>query len=549
MRRFARSRWFPVALFAGVVAYVLVVGMETSVYDDALFFKRFARNFSNHGVFAWNAEEGPVHGNTSQLFQGLATGVAALAGDWYLLATKTLSAVLLVCAFALLVRLVRRRGGNPGILLFGLATPIVLGVVHTGMETALVLFVLALVHRFVPLDPARRFEPFRAAGLTTLVYLARPDAVLLPALSTLFGQARGRPRAAALYAVALGLGLGAFLLAFHVYYGSALPLAAYWKTLAFERYDPSFVAAGEIWKRRYLLTFGLFAAPLVWVAVAARAGKSRPLLVAVAGFVAYHALMTNEVMGYRARFYVPALVPLAVAAAFAWPKFRVRSSRIARRVFAVAWAALALVAFRLELLDTGASPVHSALPLGSIAAWLAGVGIAIAAPERLRGTGAWLVGALLVACGVSWLPPRVPRALADRGFVERAAQGVTTVRGLFDVEACLPSNIHVYHSEIGVPGVVLPAARITDLAGLMSNELTFERPRLDALCRRDRPEVLFLPHRVYAAANRELMQGECLRGYTRVVDASSSPLYVRSDLVAPFLACARTIWPFTTLRR
>src|SRR5690606_40409881 len=130
MRRFARSRWFPVALFAGVVAYVLVVGMETSVYDDALFFKRFARNFSNHGVFAWNAEEGPVHGNTSQLFQGLATGVAALAGGWYLLATKTLLARLLLCAFALLVLPIPRRGGHPAILLVGLPAPTVLGPVR-----------------------------------------------------------------------------------------------------------------------------------------------------------------------------------------------------------------------------------------------------------------------------------------------------------------------------------------------------------------------------------------------------------------------------------
>ncbi|HVR18457.1 MAG TPA: hypothetical protein VMS65_02130, partial [Polyangiaceae bacterium] len=107
-----------------------------------------------------------------------------------------------------------------------------------------------------------------------------------------------------------------------------------------------------------------------------------------------------------------------------------------------------------------------------------------------------------------------------------------------------PNVSTLYHSEIGVPGLVLPHARIVDLAGLMSRSIALDRPRFDAYCSRDRPEVVFLPHRNYAEQNREIAASACLRGYTRVIGRSSSPLYVRNDLAAAFDGCARDVARF-----
>ena len=56
----------------------------------------------------------------------------------------------------------------------------------------------------------------------------------------------------------------------------------------------------------------------------------------------------------------------------------------------------------------------------------------------------------------------------------------------------------------------------------------------DALCLAQKPELLFLPHRNYARLNQLLTEGRCIEGYTRVVEKSSSPLYVRRDLLEQY---------------
>jgi hypothetical protein len=159
-------------------------------------------------------------------------------------------------------------------------------------------------------------------------------------------------------------------------------------------------------------------------------------------------------------------------------------------------------------------------------------------------SGASAAFALFVLGTMAALPPRLGRMLNDRQFVEKSSAEVTTTRGIFDVERCLPKTSTIYHSEIGVPGLVLPEARIVDLAGLMSRSIALERSRFDAYCARDRPAVVFLPHRNYAEQNREIVASACLRGYARVIGRSSSPLYVRNDLVNDFERCARDVARF-----
>jgi hypothetical protein len=77
------------------------------------------------------------------------------------------------------------------------------------------------------------------------------------------------------------------------------------------------------------------------------------------------------------------------------------------------------------------------------------------------------------------------------------------------------------------------------LAGLLSPDWLFRRVSFDSACRSDRPEGLFLPHRVYGALNREIQRGQCIKGYVRVIEQSSSPLYVRADLYPRYAACGR----------
>ncbi|HTU60770.1 MAG TPA: hypothetical protein VMF89_20100, partial [Polyangiales bacterium] len=67
----------------------------------------------------------------------------------------------------------------------------------------------------------------------------------------------------------------------------------------------------------------------------------------------------------------------------------------------------------------------------------------------------------------------------------------------------------------------------------------FRRVTFDSACQRDRPEGLFLPHRVYVGLNEEIQRSACIKDYVRVVEESSSPLYVRKDLYPRYAACDR----------
>lgn len=62
----------------------------------------------------------------------------------------------------------------------------------------------------------------------------------------------------------------------------------------------------------------------------------------------------------------------------------------------------------------------------------------------------------------------------------------------------------------------------------------------EALCRRERPELIFRPHWTQQHLNEALSQSRCLAAeYVAVttLQASSCPLYVRNDLVEAFRAC------------
>src|SRR5688572_31936399 len=102
------AHWFLMAGLALDYGYLLARDLDATPYDDAYFFKRFALNFLEHGTFAWNSADGPVHGLTSQLFQCLSVVSTALAREHFVIASKVLLTACLVAAAWVFADLVKR---------------------------------------------------------------------------------------------------------------------------------------------------------------------------------------------------------------------------------------------------------------------------------------------------------------------------------------------------------------------------------------------------------------------------------------------------------
>ena len=96
-----------------------------------------------------------------------------------------------------------------------------------------------------------------------------------------------------------------------------------------------------------------------------------------------------------------------------------------------------------------------------------------------RPQAALLVTILFVAGTCAGLPSRCAKPTTDDEYVLQAAREVTTTRGIYDLRRCLPKLHQVYHSEIGVPGLIFPTARVVDLGGLMSKEVMLDRLPFD----------------------------------------------------------------------
>ncbi len=534
-----------VSVLAFAFAYVLVRSLDAVPYDDGYFFKRFALNALRHRSFAWNVADGPVNGLTSQLLGAFAVGVTLLAPSHYVVATKLLLALCLGATAWLFVplagRIARRADVAAGVTLLALGNPLVMQTIHTGMETALALLALTASLRVVLERDARARYALEAALATALVYLCRPDAALIPAVTFLFMNLEERRRLA-VYVLALGVSLGVVLGAFKLFYGTAFPLSFYAKTYGLGLYDEALRKLDLEEKLLHVATFAAFVAPLALLSRPRENARTRGLFMASAVFVLYHFFATTEIMGYRSRFYVPAFIPIALAAAFG-AQGALTTPRSWRALGLSLWAMAIVAAYVAGVVSTTRS-----LPLERVGwmAYLAHFSIAgwlwfsdeVAEAGRPALFGAYLLFALgLIGAQL----PRWGPILADRRFLEKSSRVVTTTRGIFDVERCLPNTKTLYHSEIGVPALVLPDARVVDLVGLMSKDIALERPSFDTYCRRERPEVIFLPHKNYAALNEEIGASACLRDYTRMVRQSSSPLHVRNDLAPAFRRCARDV--------
>ncbi len=479
------------AILGIVITSALVTRAGLPMYDDALFFRRYAINYLHHGAWAWNVEDGPIHGNTSQLWQAIVLGIAWLAEEWTILVGRLF---LGGCLLASGWMFCRAFPNAQRVVVLGLVSPIALATMVSGMETATTI-VLGTALLTVP----------RGAGLfTVLLYLARPDTLLLSGFTLLL-------RKQWTHMLFAGIGLLTCLTVFYLGYGSALPLSFAMKTGQSGLYDDHFLALSEIAGQRHLLLFLIVTAPFIWLGRAAKA------LVPALVFIGFHAFGSIDVMGMHGRFYAPCLPWIVAAAAERW------SDRNASPLsWWFPWAALVFVAVRY-----GWIPGESGWAIGQISTWSYAAYVCATGLVFWRG---W--GLLLVVIGLVISQPKVTTTdLSDDGAVAGLRDMVSSWRGLKKAHTCLGSDLHVYHSEIGVPGHYF--SRITDLGGLMNTE-THAGTRFEEMCLRDQPDLLFLPHRNYRNLNKEILQGNCIKQYKRVVKRSSSPLYVRKDLLPQY---------------
>jgi hypothetical protein len=523
----------PALGYAALVALFTFATLGHEPYDDAYFFKRFALNALDHGVLAWNVADGPVYGVTSQLFQALALAVAALTRDHWMLAMRLLLAALLVTAFAILLATTRRfdRGVAAAV---AFCSPVALHSATSGMETALCFALLAGLLWLLLDERGRNRHWGWAPLLVFLIWLTRPDATLLalPPLIFVRWSERGRPplRELALVGAAIGFSLGVFKL----YYGTALPLPFYAKQLLLSPYDAHFLELSAQVQRLRFGGFLLVALPLALVALLRRDRTNLALLGAVLVFEAYHLATTIEVMGMHGRFYAPALPLLALAAARGADALSPRSALLFAAIYGGTFAALATASW-LPTARSGLDGVHLAYHgVSALGALL------LFGPLFMPRLAHWRSPALMAALAAAIViadPPRWRAPPSDAEYLDLHVSRFTVYRGIHALRHCFGDAITVYHSEIGVPGLFFAGGKVVDQAGLMSKEWLFRRQSFDVLCAADRPEAIFLPHKNYRDLNAEIGRGSCIRGYRRVVEESSSPLYVRADLTARYADC------------
>jgi len=529
-------------------AYALLVGAATlralarPLWDDALFFQRVGFNIVHSGVAAWNVEDGPVHGNTSQLLQLMAAGVVALGPGHYHLGVRLLLAACLYASFCLALSRERRAGS---LVFCAFCAPPLLLLLESGMETLLACACVCLALWVAERARAGRFasEARELSALVAsqlLVYLARPDLLLLSGLATL-PLAKERARYAR-FVLALGVALGLTWLALHAYYGSALPLPFHVKNRWLTHYDAEYQSLDRAGALRQLGTWLLLAAPLVYIALHRPVPRVLLPLGAALALIVYHELCTLQIMGYHARFYLPALFPVLWAARLAWPSFA-RASGYLRRVLPLllGWLFLGGLALVAQLLERrGLDNPASWISAGQYATFLVPSVCWLSAPLW---RASWQRRAPFAVAGAALLlgiPSYAvwPRTLDDAQLLRETAR---VWPGLLEVQRCIGEPTHIYQTEIGLPGALFLRSRVTDLSGLMNAEIAQQRTDVEALCLRDPPQVLFLPHFTHRQLNEKLLRGACIRQFTHIAELppSSTPLFVRTDLVAAFRRCLR----------
>jgi len=535
------------AMVAAIALAHLGRGADVVVWDDALFFRRVAYNVLHHGVAGWNRADGAVFMNTSQLHQAVCTVLLALAPKHFQVATTLWAAACAFATYATFALRLRRDLAGSMLAFAGLLAPPIATAIATGMDTCTVFVAVAAFLHVSTREPSRQ-RPSILAAMNVVVYLARPDAVVIStviALGVLSAPSERRPRRVAsfvLLSVAMLLVVSA---AFRAYYGSALPLATFLKLSPVSVYDRAYLALDVPRKLTNLLQLGLLLAPLVPLVIARPDRENVVLVAAGLAFIGFHAATTSEIMGYHARFYAPAWPVLVWAAARGASSVDTPRRRWIVVVVTTCSGLLTLFAYQRSWVEnaTSGSELERA-PAAFYLVYFLGVALASVLAlvrEQLRSLAVASASALAVAvCSVT-MQPRPFAIASDTAIYESVSARDANLVGLDTIRSCFPEPVQLMHSELGIAGVLLPESRIIDVTGLANPEVVNRSFDFERLCTDDEPDFVFRPHRTHRVLGEVVAASPCVAArYTaaRLPRRSVSPLFVRNDHVARFEACA-----------
>ncbi len=498
--------WF--AAFAGSVVFAVQVAHElaaTSVWDDAWMFVRYAEQLLARGVPAF-APDGPgVYGLTSPAYLTVVAPLRLLLGADPVRVALLSSLFCGVLYLALLSRMVirltagssRRRAATFALVGFTLAyaAPALARHFASGMDTMFALAYLTvwimLAHACARLDSDD--ASFTLGVFGGMAFSVRPDLLVftvgVPALSAVFA-AHGRARAhqvSAVFGTLAVAGLQAAVYAWWLH--SPLPLPFFAKT--FGAYGPTLRAAYEgvafaevsgflrgMSGLRVALAAAVVLHPVRWWGAAAPLEKA--LLGAGLVFTAYHAFAVVPIMGYAGRFEMP-LFPVLVYLA-------------ARSLGHLAtWYPQAL--WRSLVVTLVALAVAGVLVRRIVAHQLAPAPAPVAAAERF-----------------------------DLGAAYRA--NGSTYWAALDQVSRLPDELVIATTEVGMPLVLSPGRRVVDLAGLNETSMMRARVSADSVVRRERPDLVYLPHPHYAEMRDALLADPSFRERYEVWPAAT----LRADM-------------------
>jgi hypothetical protein len=546
---------FLLTCFAGVIGIVYLSKLGQGLWEDGYFVKRFAYNFWHHQSFSWNVADGPVYGMTSQTLQLLGTALYGLFPRHLVLALK---AALCASLFFTLPALLRAVGQDqapsaapeheapalreravallPGVV--GLASAPILESTLTGLETVTGLMMVAISLGCVVRAKGGLRHRLGVVASVVAVYLTRPDAVLIPLvllgarwLLAASGRARGLQAGAesrelktltwTLSSVALCL--GALLVSFHLYYGTALPLPFYVKTRGLTAQPADYIVYFVDEKAKNAAHAAFFALPFVYIALHQRSRLVISLLLAGCIFCGYHYFATIETMGYLARFYLPGLIPIFIAAGVAYRTYQLRRIGF---VSGLVFALQAAACIALKRFDTAPPAEMFYVPA------LLASGILLLGPAGYNPCNALAIGLCLVGGALQNYPLYPPSFAEDEALLTSQVRRRPVFRGLVQLRNIDPKVI--YHTDMGAPGLLFPEAKVVDLDGLLNEDITLRGAHFEELCQKDRPEAVFVPNLGYRQLREEVLSSQCLKDYRRMTPTRGAPLYVRSDLVARY---------------
>lgn len=536
-------------------------------WDDALFFKRVAYNVLHHGFAGWNQADGPVFVNTSQLFQALASGVLALFPSHYNAAIVLWGALALALSLGVLARATKTNALGTFLLLCAMQAPPLFLSLTTGMETPLVVLVMAAFsYELLRGERFGRRLPL-AVGLQLLVYLTRPDAILI-SFSAAVGLrlVAGDWRDALRVALWTGAGILAASLAFRAYYGTPLPLSTFLKVSPLSIYDQDYLSMGLENKLKNLYQLGVLLLPLLPM-IALGWDRTNLVLCASAGlFVTFHAFTTYEIAAYHARFYAPSLPLFFLAALRGLPRVTASWHKLLLLGWGVISAAVFTQLYARDWLETERGYGPDLVSFEQYARYLVGVpavGLFLLLPSAVRvirrrraesppapeRAERWLAVLLPTAASVLLGAVQTSRTLpATLAIVSDDVSNMRTIGshsadvGMDVIHRCFGEPLTLTHSEIGLPGVLFMESKIIDFTGLANPKVVDGSFDFEALCEGEQPEFIYRPHYSHRALNKTLDNSRCLAaGYTRVrlPRRSTCPLHVRNDLVAQYLSCQR----------